>query len=204
MDVYLCLPLCSAAGPTGQPSGNGGWFCAGWWDGGGGAGGTQVHAEGYGARSSGETGGLSQAGKICTWFSSYRDHCVCCLVSYDLCETLFKVDQGLVCSSACNTETMKIGSLLCCYLLQPSEKGPMPEKGISQHPLDCRNITEGSVLCYCLALMGSTYLWCRGFAGCEEILPLSVGINYTLIKDIKNSVETSLWNVWLLERAMFL
>lgn len=44
---------------------------------------------------------------------------------YGLCETLFKLDQGLVCSSACNTETMKIGTLECYYLLQPSEKGPM-------------------------------------------------------------------------------
>ncbi|WVZ71883.1 hypothetical protein U9M48_020415 [Paspalum notatum var. saurae] len=42
-----------------------------------------------------------------------------------LCETLFKLDQGLVCSSSCNTETMKIGSLQCYYLLQPSGKGPM-------------------------------------------------------------------------------
>ncbi|XP_006645426.1 uncharacterized protein LOC102713968 [Oryza brachyantha] len=44
---------------------------------------------------------------------------------YGLCETLFKLDQGLVCSSECNTETMKIGSLQCYYLLQPSDKGPM-------------------------------------------------------------------------------
>uniref|UniRef100_A0A0D9UVS6 Uncharacterized protein n=1 Tax=Leersia perrieri TaxID=77586 RepID=A0A0D9UVS6_9ORYZ len=44
---------------------------------------------------------------------------------YGLCETLFKLDQGLVCSSDCNTETMRIGSLQCYYLLQPSEKGPM-------------------------------------------------------------------------------
>ncbi|XP_071676919.1 uncharacterized protein [Lolium perenne] len=44
---------------------------------------------------------------------------------YGLCETLFKLDQGLVCSSTCNTETMKIGTLACYYLLQPSEKGAM-------------------------------------------------------------------------------
>ncbi|KAG8046251.1 hypothetical protein GUJ93_ZPchr0008g11731 [Zizania palustris] len=44
---------------------------------------------------------------------------------YGLCEALFKLDEGLVCSSECNTETMKIGTLQCYYLLQPSEKGPM-------------------------------------------------------------------------------
>uniref|UniRef100_A0A453E585 Uncharacterized protein n=1 Tax=Aegilops tauschii subsp. strangulata TaxID=200361 RepID=A0A453E585_AEGTS len=77
--------------------------------------------------------------------------------SYGLCETPFKLDPGLLCSAACDIETMKIGSLLCCCLLQPSEKGPMYEKGISQHPLDCRNISEGNVLCYCLALMVSTH-----------------------------------------------
>ncbi|XP_008655527.1 uncharacterized protein [Zea mays] len=46
-------------------------------------------------------------------------------IFYGLCETLFKLDQGLVCSSSCNIETMKIGTLQCYYLLQPSEKGPM-------------------------------------------------------------------------------
>ncbi|CAO2185229.1 unnamed protein product [Urochloa humidicola] len=46
-------------------------------------------------------------------------------IFYGLCETLCKLDQGLVCSSSCNTETMKIGTLQCYYLLQPSEKGPM-------------------------------------------------------------------------------
>ncbi|TKW12929.1 hypothetical protein SEVIR_5G067700v4 [Setaria viridis] len=46
-------------------------------------------------------------------------------IFYGLCETLFKLDQGLVCSSSCNTETMKTGTLQCYYLLQPSEKGPM-------------------------------------------------------------------------------
>nr|XP_051207506.1 uncharacterized protein LOC127323400 [Lolium perenne] len=46
-------------------------------------------------------------------------------IFYGLCETLFKLDQGLVCSSTCNTETMKIGTLACYYLLQPSEKGAM-------------------------------------------------------------------------------
>jgi hypothetical protein len=53
------------------------------------------------------------------------EYCLCCAVFYGLCETLFKLDQGLVCSSTCNTETMKIGTLACYYLLQPSEKGPM-------------------------------------------------------------------------------
>ncbi|KAF8762138.1 hypothetical protein HU200_009682 [Digitaria exilis] len=46
-------------------------------------------------------------------------------IFYGLCETLFKLDQGLVCSSSCNTETMKSGALQCYYLLQPSGKGPM-------------------------------------------------------------------------------
>ena len=66
------------------------------------------------------------------------EYCLCCAVFYGLCETLFKLDQGLVCSSACNTETMKIGSLACYYLLQPSEKGPMllrvqPESAVLSH-----------------------------------------------------------------------
>ncbi|KAM3197502.1 hypothetical protein ACQJBY_072895 [Aegilops geniculata] len=83
-------------------------------------------------------------------------------IFYGLCETLFKLDQGLVCSSACNTETMKIGTLACYYLLQPSEKGPM---------------------------------LLRRLAGSEEILPLpdvSRPRNYTVSKETKSSIETSL------------
>ena len=60
----------------------------------------------------------SQTILICQYY-------LCCAVFYGLCETLFKLDQGLVCSSSCNIETMKIGILQCHYLLQPSEKGPM-------------------------------------------------------------------------------
>ncbi|KAK3160084.1 hypothetical protein QOZ80_1BG0055000 [Eleusine coracana subsp. coracana] len=46
-------------------------------------------------------------------------------IFYGLCRTLFELDQGLVCSSLCNTGTMGIGTLQCYYLLQPSERGPM-------------------------------------------------------------------------------
>ncbi|XP_073014295.1 uncharacterized protein [Typha latifolia] len=44
---------------------------------------------------------------------------------HGLCRALFHLDQGLVCSSACNTETMRDGTLRCYYVLQPSEKGVM-------------------------------------------------------------------------------
>ncbi|GJN06097.1 hypothetical protein PR202_ga23787 [Eleusine coracana subsp. coracana] len=50
---------------------------------------------------------------------------MCGAVFYGLCRTLFELDQGLVCSSLCNTGTMGIGTLQCYYLLQPSERGPM-------------------------------------------------------------------------------
>ncbi|KAM0934777.1 hypothetical protein DsansV1_C30g0214041 [Dioscorea sansibarensis] len=42
-----------------------------------------------------------------------------------LCGALFHLDQGLVCSSTCNTETMKDGTLQSFYILQPSGRGPM-------------------------------------------------------------------------------
>ncbi|URE41134.1 hypothetical protein MUK42_06234 [Musa troglodytarum] len=42
-----------------------------------------------------------------------------------LCRTLVLLDQGLVCSSTCNTETMQDGTFLSYYLLQPSAGGPM-------------------------------------------------------------------------------
>ncbi|XP_078169358.1 uncharacterized protein LOC144563774 isoform X2 [Carex rostrata] len=42
-----------------------------------------------------------------------------------LCGALFNLDQGLVCSSTCNTETMRDASFMCYYLLLPSQNGQM-------------------------------------------------------------------------------
>ncbi|KAK1271050.1 hypothetical protein QJS04_geneDACA021055 [Acorus gramineus] len=44
---------------------------------------------------------------------------------HGLCGALFLLDQGLVCSSTCNTETMEEAAFQCFYILQPSERGPM-------------------------------------------------------------------------------
>ncbi|XP_051185457.1 uncharacterized protein [Lolium perenne] len=88
-------------------------------------------------------------------------------IFYGLCETLFKLDQGLVCSSTCNTETMKIGTLACYYLLQPSEKGPMLLR----------------------RLAGSEEIL--------PLPDVSRPCNYTVANDIKNSIETSLSKVVL-------
>ncbi|XP_042496325.1 uncharacterized protein LOC122075390 isoform X2 [Macadamia integrifolia] len=42
-----------------------------------------------------------------------------------LCRALHSLDQGLVCSSNCNMETMKEATFHCFYILQPSDKGLM-------------------------------------------------------------------------------
>ncbi|KAI0522762.1 hypothetical protein KFK09_005147 [Dendrobium nobile] len=42
-----------------------------------------------------------------------------------LCESLFYLDEGLVCSSSCNLETMTDGSFMNFYILQPSSHGSM-------------------------------------------------------------------------------
>ncbi|KAG0461282.1 hypothetical protein HPP92_021579 [Vanilla planifolia] len=44
---------------------------------------------------------------------------------YGICESLFHLDQGFVCSSSCNLETMTDGNFTSFYLLQPSYHGPM-------------------------------------------------------------------------------
>lgn len=88
-------------------------------------------------------------------------------IFYGLCETLFKLDQGLVCSSACNTETMKIGTLECYYLLQPSEKGPMLLR----------------------RLAGSEEIL--------PLPDVSRTCNSIVTKEIKNSIETSLSKIAL-------
>ncbi|XP_010452700.1 PREDICTED: uncharacterized protein LOC104734758 isoform X2 [Camelina sativa] len=42
-----------------------------------------------------------------------------------LCGALYSMDQGLVCSSKCNLDTMTVVEFHCYYILQPSENGPM-------------------------------------------------------------------------------
>ncbi|XP_010547785.1 PREDICTED: uncharacterized protein LOC104819419 isoform X2 [Tarenaya hassleriana] len=42
-----------------------------------------------------------------------------------LCFALYSMDQGLVCTSNCNMETMRVTEFHCYYILQPSENGPM-------------------------------------------------------------------------------
>ncbi|CAN6470482.1 unnamed protein product [Victoria cruziana] len=46
-------------------------------------------------------------------------------VFYGICGTLHSLDQGLVCTSTCNTDTMRESSFTFFYLLQPSDRGPM-------------------------------------------------------------------------------
>ncbi|KAK1436761.1 hypothetical protein QVD17_02543 [Tagetes erecta] len=42
-----------------------------------------------------------------------------------LCSALHSLDQGLVCSSRCNTETMRVTPFQCYYILLPSNNGVM-------------------------------------------------------------------------------
>ncbi|CAA7026919.1 unnamed protein product [Microthlaspi erraticum] len=42
-----------------------------------------------------------------------------------LCGALYSMDQGLVCSSNCNLDTMSVVEFHCYYILQPSKNGPM-------------------------------------------------------------------------------
>ncbi|KAK3204396.1 hypothetical protein Dsin_018442 [Dipteronia sinensis] len=42
-----------------------------------------------------------------------------------LCSALHSLDQGLVCSSFSNVETMRKAAFHCYYILQPSDNGPM-------------------------------------------------------------------------------
>ncbi|KAG8652763.1 uncharacterized protein LOC110617086 isoform X2 [Manihot esculenta] len=43
----------------------------------------------------------------------------------EICSSLHSMDQGLVCSSYCNVETMRVTAFHCFYILQPSKNGPM-------------------------------------------------------------------------------
>ncbi|CAK7336882.1 unnamed protein product [Dovyalis caffra] len=46
-------------------------------------------------------------------------------LSEGICSVLHSMDQGRLCSSCCNVETMREAAFHCYYLLQPSDNGPM-------------------------------------------------------------------------------
>ena len=46
-----------------------------------------------------------------------------------LSSVLHSVDQGLICSSNCDLETMTEAPYHCYYILQPSDNGPMLMRG---------------------------------------------------------------------------
>ncbi|WCJ36381.1 hypothetical protein M5689_017585 [Euphorbia peplus] len=48
-----------------------------------------------------------------------------CQLFQGICNTLHSMDQGLVCSSYCNVETMKETAFCCYYILLASDNGPM-------------------------------------------------------------------------------
>lgn len=50
---------------------------------------------------------------------------LCMVVYHGLCEALYSLDEGLICYSNCNTQTMLETTFQCFYILQPSEHGPM-------------------------------------------------------------------------------
>lgn len=47
------------------------------------------------------------------------------VVYHGLCQELYSLDEGLICSSNCNTQTMVEATFQCFYILQPSQNGPM-------------------------------------------------------------------------------
>ncbi|THG16616.1 hypothetical protein TEA_025968 [Camellia sinensis var. sinensis] len=61
--------------------------------------------------------------RVAVYFTSAMDFGLA--VFQGLCSALHSLDQGLVCSSKCNIETMKESLFHCYYILLPSEKGPM-------------------------------------------------------------------------------
>lgn len=58
-------------------------------------------------------------------FLPFFELCYNLAVFQGLCSALYSLDQGLVCSSSCNMETMKEAAFHCYYILQPSDTGPM-------------------------------------------------------------------------------
>ncbi|XP_020591365.1 uncharacterized protein LOC110032172 isoform X2 [Phalaenopsis equestris] len=54
-----------------------------------------------------------------------KEHEMNARIFHGLCESLYSLDQGLVCSSSCNLENMTYGSFMSFYILQPSYHGLM-------------------------------------------------------------------------------
>lgn len=79
-----------------------------------------------------------------------------------LCSSLRSLDQGLVCSSICNLETMREAAFHCYYILYPSDGGPMLLRRLA------------------------------GSEEVSPIPDVSRVIDSSLTKEIENSIESSL------------
>ncbi|XP_010491347.1 PREDICTED: uncharacterized protein LOC104768945 isoform X2 [Camelina sativa] len=93
-----------------------------------------------------------------------------------LCGALYSMDQGLVCSSNCNLETMTVVEFHCYYILQPSENGPMLLKLLS--------LTDEKCL--------------QRLAGSEEVLPISSASQFaesSIPREIEISVKGALLQI---------
>ncbi|XP_042461786.1 uncharacterized protein LOC122045574 isoform X1 [Zingiber officinale] len=100
------------------------------------------------------------------------------LIFHGLCRTLFLLDQGLVCTSTCNTETMLDGTFLCYYILQPSDGGPMLLRCVKS---SCNP---------------------QRLASSEEALPIpntTQASDVSIPEDLVNSIRTSLEKIELRE-----
>lgn len=118
-----------------------------------------------------------QSPLISTLILSLNDLICCYHLSepgYDLsvfqgiCSVLHSVDQGLLCSSCCNVETMREAAFHCYYLLQPSDNGPMLLRPLQR------------------------------LSGSEEVLPVPDAnrfLDSSVNKESKNSIQASLLKV---------
>ena len=106
-----------------------------------------------------------------------------------LCSALHAFDQGLVCSSNCNIETMKEASFYCYYILLPSDKGLM--------------LIRVNDICHFLFEIAQTFVE----VSANSYLP---AVSKTMISSLVNSCwkTTSLFvlvkcHQWILSRTYF-
>ncbi|RDX85470.1 hypothetical protein CR513_33345, partial [Mucuna pruriens] len=119
---------------------------------------------------------------------------------------LHSMNQGLICSSNCDLETMAEAPYHCYYILQPSDTGPMLMRVRTSlflllfNPLVLCTFTHSKIMvsCQCHSttvqcMYSGLYILMR-LAGAEEVLrvPDNRLVDSLINKDIENSVQACL------------
>ncbi|CAL0325244.1 unnamed protein product [Lupinus luteus] len=125
------------------------------------------------------------------------------IIILNCCHSIFRglssllqsMDQGLICSSNSDLETMTEALYRCYYILQSSDNGPMLLKNVCI----LASISSDDILSLSIVTVANNPINTQRLAGAEEVLrvPENQLVDSSVNKEIENSVQACLLKIGL-------